>query len=72
MFWTVHARVLKFHIWIPLEKIADTYFFSYQDNAAFLSYGPLKKYGWNLVRKKNSKPIAAKALKFEEKFGGDD
>ena len=24
-------------------------FFSYQDYAPFLSYGPLKKYGWNLV-----------------------
>ena len=25
---TVNATVLKFHIWIPHEKIADTYFFS--------------------------------------------
>ena len=25
--WTVHARVLKFHIWIPHGKIADPYFF---------------------------------------------
>ena len=33
---------LKFHIWIPHEKIADTSFFSYQDYAPFLSYGPLK------------------------------
>ena len=24
---TVHARVLKFHIWIPHGKIADPYFF---------------------------------------------
>ena len=24
---TVHTRVLKFHIWIPHEKIADPYFF---------------------------------------------
>ena len=24
---TVHARVLKFHIWIPHGKIADTHFF---------------------------------------------
>ena len=23
---TVHARVLKFHLWIPHEKIADTRF----------------------------------------------
>ena len=25
--WTVHARVLKFHIWIPHGKIVDTHFF---------------------------------------------
>ena len=25
---TVHARVLKFHIWIPHRKIADTRYFS--------------------------------------------
>ena len=46
-FWTVHARVLKFHVWISHEKIADI-FFSYQDYTPFLSYGPLKKYGVEL------------------------
>ena len=25
--WTVHARVLKFYIWIPHGKVADSYFF---------------------------------------------
>ena len=25
--WTVHARVLKFHLWFPHGKIADTHFF---------------------------------------------
>ena len=24
---TLHARVLKFYIWVPNEKIADPYFF---------------------------------------------
>ena len=24
---TLHARVLKFYIWVPNEKIADSYFF---------------------------------------------
>ena len=24
--WTMHARILKFHIWIPHGKIADPYF----------------------------------------------
>ena len=62
----MHARVLKFHIWIPHEKIADTYFFLRQDYAPFLSYGPLKKYGWNLVSKISKKTIEARALKFKE------
>ena len=26
--WTAHARVLKFHLWIPCGKIPDPYFFS--------------------------------------------
>ena len=56
----MHARVLKFHVWIPHEKIADTYFFSRQDLAPFLSYGPLKKYGWNLFSK-----LSQKLLKLE-------
>ena len=44
----MHARVLKVHTWIPHEKIAERIFFSDQDFAPFLSYGPLKKYGWNM------------------------
>ena len=59
-FKTMNATVLKFHIWIPHEKIADTYFFSWQDYAPFLSYGPLKKYGCNLVSK-----ISQKLFKLE-------
>ena len=34
--WTMHARVLKFHIWIPQEKIADPYY--YPANLYILSY----------------------------------
>ena len=40
---TVHARVLKFHIWIPHGKIADTRFFSCPSYLPFWSYAPLKK-----------------------------
>ena len=40
---TVHARVLKFHIWIPHGKIADPYFFSCPSYLPFWSYAPLKK-----------------------------
>ena len=57
---TLNATVLKFLIWIPHEKIADTCFFSWQDYAPFQSYGPLKKYGCNLVSK-----ISQKLLKLE-------
>ena len=56
----MHAKVLKFHVWILHEKVAVTYFFPRQDYAPFLSYGPLKKYGWNLVSK-----ISQKLLKLE-------
>ena len=49
--WTVHARVLKFHMWIPHGKIADPYFFSYPSYLPFWSYAPFKKSAWNLVIK---------------------
>ena len=41
--WTVQARVLKFHIWIPHGKIADTYFFlepSIKKNCLLYPYLP--------------------------------
>ena len=59
----MHARVLKFHIWIPHEKIADMYFFSYQDYAPFLSYGPFEKIWMNFCQQNISKAIEARALK---------
>ena len=40
---TVHARVLKFHIWIPDGKIADMCLFSYPSYLPFWSYAPLKQ-----------------------------
>ena len=49
--WTVHAGVLKFHIWISHGKIADPYFFSCPSYLSFWSYAPLKKSAWNLVSK---------------------
>ena len=53
--WTVHARALKFHIWIPHGKIAYPYFFSYLSYLPFWSYAPLKKSTWNLVSKISQK-----------------
>ena len=40
--WTVHARVLKFHLWIPHGKVADLYFFPCPSYLPFWSYAPLK------------------------------
>ena len=39
---TVHARVFKFHIWIPHEKMVDPYFFL-SELSHFLKLYPLKK-----------------------------
>ena len=38
----MNARVLKFHMHIPHEKIVDPYFLSCPSYAPFLSYVPLK------------------------------
>ena len=38
---TVHARDLKFHVWIPDEKIADTFFFL-SELSSFLELCSLK------------------------------
>ena len=40
---TVHAMVLKFHIWIPNGKIADIRFVSSPSYLPFWSYASLKK-----------------------------
>ena len=59
----MYARILKFQIWIPHEKIADTYFFfSHQDYAPFLSYGPLKKNWMKSCRQNISKLLKTRAL----------
>ena len=47
----MNARVLKFHMHIPHEKIVDRYFFSSPSYAPFLSYVPLKTKFGNLVCK---------------------
>ena len=38
----IQARVLKFHIWIPRQKIAYRYFFSCLNYLSLLSYAPFK------------------------------
>ena len=49
--WTMHVRVLKFHIWIPRGKIACL------SCLPFWSYAPLKKSEWNLVSKISRKVV---------------
>ena len=52
---TVYARVLKFYIWIPNGKIADTYF-SCLSYLPFWSYTPLKQSEWNLMHAVSYEP----------------
>ena len=59
-FLTVKARVLKFHMWIPHEKIANPCFFSFPSYLPFWSYGPLKIFEKNLVSR-----ISQKVFKLE-------
>ena len=46
--WTVDARVLKFQIWIPHGKIADTHLFFLSEFCPFLELCPFEK-----IRKKS-------------------
>ena len=59
----VNARVLKFHIHIPHDKIVDPYFLVWPSYAPLLSYVPLKTKFENLVCK-----IPQKELKLEPSY----
>ena len=48
-----------------MKKIVDTYFFSYQDYAPFLSYGPFKNMD-EILLALFSKTFEARALKPSE------
>ena len=69
--WTVHARVLKFHLWILHEKIADPYFFL-SELCPFLELCPFEK-----IRKKSCqqdilKSIWARGLKLGQLIGDEE
>ena len=68
----MHARVLKFYVWIPHEKVGDTYFFSHQDYAPFLSNGPLQKIRMKSSQQNISKSIKARALKVNKWTGSEE
>ena len=66
---TVHARVLKFHIWIPHGKIIDARFFSCPSYLSFWSYAPLKKTEWNLMHAISYQPCMLGFWNFIYGFG---
>ena len=70
--WTVHTRVLKFHIWIPHGKIADLFFFSCLSYLPFWSYAPLKKSEWHLVSKRSQKVFELGGLKLGQLIADDE
>ena len=61
---TVCTRVLKFHIWIPYGKIAETSFFSCPSYLPFWSYAPLKKSDQNPMHAISYEPCMLGFLKF--------
>ena len=69
---TVHARVLKFHVWIPHGKIADPWVFFCPSCLPFWSYASLKKSEWNLVSKISQKSIWTRGLKLGQLIGNDE
>ena len=62
--WTMHAGVLKFRVWIPHGKIADTHFLSCLSCLPFWSYAPLKNSEWNLMHAIILWPVHVRVLKF--------
>ena len=54
-FKKIKARVLKFHIWIPRQKIAYPYFFSCLNYLPLPSYAPLKGYECNFISRISQK-----------------
>ena len=66
----MNARVLKFHIQIPHEKIVDPYIFSCPSYATFWSYNvPLKTKVENLVCKISQKLFEREPLYLVFWFG---
>ena len=67
---TLHARVLKFHIWIPHGKIADPYFFFLSELSPFLEFCPFEK-----IRMKSCQQDILKSiwgLKLGQLIGDDE
>ena len=66
---TVHARVLKFHIWISHGKIADPYFFFLTELSPVLELCPFEKIRMKSFQQDISKSILARSLKLGQLIG---
>ena len=65
---TVHARVLKFHVWIPHGKIADPYFFLVRV-VSLSGVMPPSKIRMKSCQQAISKSILARGLKLGQLIG---
>ena len=63
---TLHTRVLKFQIWIPHGKMADTYYFSCPRELC-----PFEKISMKSCQQDISKSIWARGLKLGQLVGDD-
>ena len=65
MYVCIHVRdiVLKLHVWIPLGKIAEEYFWFSLNYLPLLNYGPLTNKGMKFCKCRISKSIIARNLK---------
>ena len=70
--WTVHARFLKFHIWIPHGKTADPIFFFLSELSPFLELCPFEKIRMISCQQDISKRIWARGLKLGQLIGDDE
>ena len=69
--WIVHARILKFHIWIPRGNIADSYFFL-SEFPPFLELCPFEEIRMKSCQQDISKSIWARGLKLGQLIGDDE
>ena len=64
--------VLKLHVWIPHEKIAEAYIWFSLNYLPLLNYGPLTNKGMKFCKCRISKSIIARNLKLVMLIGDDD
>ena len=65
MYVRIHVRdiVLKLHVWIPHEKVADAYFWFSLNYLPLSNYGPLTNKGMKFCKCCISKSVIARNLK---------